>query len=511
MYLNDLLLEFDYDDKDNVLLSSCIDLLIKNQVPFILKGFVNINEEYISSFTKANNPNMAAESIQTQLLKFLFKDNNPLKISASQNGLFSGVAEDFSQVSANIDQYLNYEGNLKLYLSQIDIKNKLENTEININTPNNKDKNNNNTYNINNNQLINYEAIRHILHRNFNIRNFDSINIWHSKKGSIISKFHYDYYENFLYIFKGEKIVYLSPYSANMIFSDIYGDNTINQANRYDKLKLSVLFFRKLKKIKKLNFQRIANHLKNTIYNLIKLAKEKLSTEKVHKCLENNNKVLLSKLVSEKLSKNDSLNSALESLINKYSDLIQNQIGKSFILAAELKEGQIIYIPEGYWHKVKTNGADNLAFNFWWNNFNRIISLNKEIFTIKSSLYSLVDKYIKQKGKHLLISETDYLKNFQELILQDKEKQLIYFLFGEKYRLDKFILLYYCFENFTHFEAPEGDTKQSAISQSFDFIIKKLWFILNKHKKQHMMFKQFEHMRKLVARKIIKEEILQSK
>ncbi len=481
MIFYESLFTFDSENSNSGLQNKAIDLLIKNQIPFKIKNALSINLPEII-LTYPNTPEIEkTTTLQELLLKILFRKEKFLNISASKNNIFSGIAENFSQISTTIDDYLSYNGSLKLYLSQINIKERLIELKEEENL-----------------QILNFKYLKIIIERNFNLKDFDTINVWHSKENTL-SKFHYDYYENFLAVIVGKKIVLLSPYSADIIRSDIYGENTINQANVINKDKIVFGYSSKLVKIRKLFYKRELSEIKKLITNLIYVdnQEEKLLD---NKHINNDNDINEnSYLRSIEIKLN-----LLEKQIEKYSNFLKNIIGNKFIIKTDVKD-EILYIPEGYWHKVKTIGSNNLAINFWWNNFNKIISLNKEIFTIKSSLYSLVQKYIKQRGKMLMDFKMENLTKFKYLVENKEEKKLNTFLFKEKFNLDKFILIYYFFENFSDniFIDLNNDLRYN-----WNVLIKIFWDILRKNKKEHLFFKNFEKMRKLITRKIIKEQIL---
>lgn len=472
MYFEEALLTFDKNNFPSILINRAIDDLIKNQIPFKLKNMVSINQEEIESHLqnikininqqeqKVQKNQKNIEPIQTKILKILFYNKNFLAISASKDGFFSGTAESLSQISTTIDEYLCYNGQLKLYLSQINIKERLLELEQKANL-----------------NLIKCESLNEILKRNFNLDNFDSINAWHSKS-NVISKFHYDYYENFLSVFKGKKEIFLSPYSAGIIKSDIYGENSINQANNIDLKKSGITTFTKFRKIKKICFAKKINFLKTSIYEILY-------------SLEDSIENILLKLTE------------LKNLIERYSKLIRIKIGNEFLIKTNISENETLYIPEGYWHKVHTKGKDNLAFNFWWNNFNKILKLDKEIFTIKSGLYCLVDKFICSKGKLLIAEKIELLVKFKDLVENDFEKELVYFLFRHKFDLDKFVLLYFSFDNFE-----KNDFLGNLFFGDWNALIAKFWGILAKHNKEHLMFKKFRIMRKFITKRIIKNYIL---
>ena len=458
MYFDEdfFIFEKDKNFKDN----SLIDLLLKMQIPFKIKNGININKEFIDSHSQNLNSEDFNFSTQSKILKILFNENKEIPISASDNGVFTGLATKHSQITTNIDEYLNYDGILKLYLSQIDIKEKIKQ-----------------------NKIFEYDHIKNIISRNFNLCNFDSINIWHSKKNTI-SKFHYDYYENFLYVYKGKKVIFLSPYNSNLIKSNNYDENSINQANgiHLNYLKLN----RKFSRLNKLKMLR-----------QIKLVKNKI--------LETLSKI---NFVNENISENI----ILKNYILKYFDLLQNKIGLNYLIKTVLNHGETLYIPEGWWHKIYTIGNDNLAFNFWWNNFNKIINLNKEIFTIKSSLYSLTEKFIYNKGEYLMKNEAFwYLEKFINLININDEKGLIKFLLQGKFDLKKYIILYYSFEKIEEcdkiiFSSTKEIKKLHCFAEeNYKFIINKLWEILNKHNKINLLFKKFEMMRKSITRILIED------
>lgn len=458
-----------------------MDFLIKQQIPFLLKNAIGININEINKIYRKikneennnnkNNENLSNvilenknsnnnENIQNKILKILFSKKENLKISISQNNIFSGQLKNFSQIETNLNQYIDYEGNLNLYLSQINIKEKLSVLKEN--------------------NFLQFEKIKKILEKNFNQKEFNSINIWHSYKKTI-SKFHYDFYENFLFVYKGKKYIELSPYNSNLINSDFYGENSINQINKSNLMFSDYLLKKKFKKIK---FFSLMKKLKKLKEEILKFFSEEIFFEENFNSNENNKENIL------------------KQKILLYSKILRNFFCKNFILKFEINEGETLYIPEGYWHKVITIGNNNLAFNFWWNNFNNLLDLDKEKFLIKSSLFNLLGKFLEEKGKLIVEEEEEFLNILKENLFEKNSKKILNQIFG-KFPLNKYIALYYTFENIKNNE----NINDINPRENWTFLIKNFWQILFENKKSEKFLKRIRIMKRFIINKILKDLI----
>lgn len=335
-----------------------IKMLLEKETPFVI--------------TDSNIMNKPEGLSSENIIRMILDDR--LKVSAAVDNVFSGTALEHSQIEMNLDEYFHYKGGLNLYISQINLLGykDLEN-------------------------IISFkklEILRYILFLIiFSKDKFSKVNIWHSFKPTI-SKFHYDAYENFLYVIRGRKIVLLSPNNSNFIIPCKLGENTGNQAER-------ITYKYRIKKL---------NKIKKLSYNLqIK-----------------------------------SLSS-----IEEYKKIIEN-ISQRYIIQVEICANEILYIPEGWWHQVYTFGYDNLAFNFWWEKTNKLLLNNKEHFLIKQSISSLVDKKIKEIGSKRKHSNKLSINLLQKIVNENKHSELIQKVFDSTNSYKDYCNLYYEFESSTN-------------------------------------------------------------
>ena len=350
-----------------------------------------------------------------------------LSISASLDNKFSGNVLEHNQIEMTIDEYISYRGEINLYLSQINL--------INLDHLNN---------------MLRFQNLEKIVNKEFS-----RINIWHSYKPTL-SKFHYDGYENFLFLIKGKKIFTTAPNNSILIKPSKIGENSGNQYER-------------------VNFKRMTPKL-----------------SKIKEELNNEVKFFFQK---------DSGNNLTERV---YIDLIK-KITKYFLVEIELNENEIIYIPEGWWHQVETIGDDNLAFNFWWEKSNILIDNNKEIFVIKQSLNKLVEKKIKAvyiKNIRRKEYKKFRLRNLKRYISQKKHNYLIKTLFpGNNPSLsvtnDYFIgicLIY------TQFEKQKNSPDNKTFFQKF-------WEIIEEKGLSEKFFKNINDMKRKIALDILNNQI----
>jgi hypothetical protein len=88
-----------------------LNKLFKKEIPFI-----------ISDCNIIKDPNAS----NSDLIKLLL-NKNIYKVSASLDKTFSGMANEHSQIEMDVQEYLDYKGNINLYLSQINL---LENKNL---------------------------------------------------------------------------------------------------------------------------------------------------------------------------------------------------------------------------------------------------------------------------------------------------------------------------------------------------------------------------------------------
>lgn len=378
-------LNFNQQEKDIASYKRLINQLISSELPFKIKNFKMLNE-----YSDTKEIIKQCLSPKTQNLQEKFK------ISASMDKSFSGNSLEHSQIEMSLDEYFNYKGEITLYLSQINL----------LQT---KDKNQQNGLE----KVLHYSIIEELIPYN----EFSKINIWHSFKNTL-SKFHYDSYDNFLYLIKGKKEILMSYNKTKFIKPSKIGENSGNQCDR--------IIFKK-------NTPFLTN-LKQSLYNLVN---EFQITGDNLKRLDNDNI------------------SHINNLVSNYKEIV-NKITKNFMMKIDLYPNELIFIPEGWWHQVETIGDDNLAFNFWWEKTNKLVENGKEMFLIKQSLSSLVEKKIKLLYKKCLKKfKKEYkifsVKNLQKLLDQKKFKPLIELIFNHSkpkadYEILKWVTLYCEFE-----------------------------------------------------------------
>jgi hypothetical protein len=290
-----------------------------------------------------------------------------ISINASLDQTYSGISDKHSQIemshdiyfstsekSKNSEQSGNLENNdfpqLSLYLSQYNLLEKWNKKELC--------------------NVIRFELLEKLTNDIFT-----RINIWHSFNNTL-SNFHYDSYDNFLLVAKGLKRVILLPNNTKFILPCNNGENSSNQC-------------------KQIRYRKLTPQLK--------LLKDKLSQFR----FDINNYSL------------DFVN-----LVEDYKSYIKTMT-KYFFPLVEIKVGEILYIPEAWWHQVSTEVSqfetsqsqlnnitkqhsqsenkmdycnnESFAINFWWEKTNRLINNGKEIFLIKRSIESLLEKKIKRE------------------------------------------------------------------------------------------------------------------
>ena len=359
--------------------TNSVKKLIRAEVPFKIKNFDIFKDDWL----KLIDEHGQGKSFSEHILRYFFQrdenisndlnngdtlDSNKINISGSLDSNFSGNVLEHFQIRMTIDEYINYEGEINLYLSQINL--------LNDSTLSNKLKN-----------ILNYSKLE-----DFSNSEFSRINIWHSYKNTL-SQFHYDSYENFLYLCKGKKIFTLSPNNSKLIKSCKYGENSGNQYER-------------------VNFKRNTPGLKKKRENFFNEMEEILINYK---------------------NKNSNINnlSTNYDVINDYEKII-NKISKYFLIQIEVNENEMIYIPEGWWHQVQTVGEDNLAFNFWWDKTNLMLDHNKELYLIKHSVSNLVEKKIKRLYR-INMKKSNYRKyrmaSLKKLLEKNDHKKILSLFF----------------------------------------------------------------------------------
>ena len=197
-----------------------LNFLIENEIPFKI---INIDLSKIS---------------KDEILRTLFRSNEQIQISVSENLSFSGAITEHNQINMNLDNYLQYDGSLHLYLGQINL---IENQMLN--------------------DVIKVEYLKNLLPY---CARFNRINVWHSQKNTI-SKFHFDSYQNFLTVLKGKKIVLLAPNNTTLIIPHNFGESSSNQAKIVSSSKINNKFQR-FQKMRILNKEIFINHHMNTNY-----------------------------------------------------------------------------------------------------------------------------------------------------------------------------------------------------------------------------------------------------
>lgn len=326
-----------------------------------------------------------------EILKYLLnkEEEDYLEINASETNSFSGVINKNNKITIKLKEYFAYKeysltSKIKLYLSQTNISEKL------INTTEFKKAD----FNTTSNEIINANTIRRIVslindEKKANINTNIETNIWHSYQ-STLSQFHFDEYENFLFVVKGVKVVYLLPNNTNILSS--YNFLNINHSG-FKEIEENELIENYNKK--NLNRNRYINSNWNSLHKKRYYLRLKLSELRRNSVIGNINNT-------------------------KNHDTIDNQIsnesGKNVIRKFIIKEGEGIYIPYGWWHRVETychnNDNDNLAINFWWNNSNLITVLTDERGKISK--------------KHIFKKITDDLIN-EKIKLLHKKYSFLYF------------------------------------------------------------------------------------
>jgi hypothetical protein len=426
------LFEFEWDiitEEDN---SKFIDELIKNEIPFKIKNVRLINKEFFldgyhnlhGNFTQNFIRNLISPELEQISENNIKKDKKlNIRVSASLDKSFSGDAINHSQIEMSLDEYFKYIGDITLYMTQINLLELHSSEKLK--------------------EIISYSNLENLIDEKF-LR----INIWHSFKETL-SKFHYDSYENFLYVIKGIKTVLLAPNNSKFIKSFPIGENSGNQCQRI---------------------------------------KYKRSNDEIQK--------MKIDYLSKQYPKD-------YSFIQDYKkDFFK--ISKYFILKCTIIENEILYIPEGWWHQVETFGNDNLALNFWWDKSNKILRPGKETFLIKQAMMSLVEnKILKIYHKKKLQFKKNSLIHMKKLIESRKDKILVYEIFKEEEKeennLYKWIIIYSEFEKFKKLEAVSS--KIDEIKLFFE----KFWGILGEYNSISIFMDKINEMKSKVKDLILEE------
>ena len=210
------------------------------------------------------------------------------------------------------------------------------------------------------NKVFNLDHLNTILETNI-ISNY-----WHSFENTN-SSFHFDEYHNILYVHSGIKTIYLSCPFSKILKSDVENINHFF-GDDLDQIEIINSF----------------NEINDSKSRLIKFLK------KVHS--------------------------------NFYKN--KNWEKMNLIYKVKLMPKEAIYIPFSWWHFVKTDGKDNLSFNFWWKNKNHIDCKTLKMIKAKkderrlvklklSKLYLKYKRQFKFKGLKCVINK---IKNNQKVV-----------------------------------------------------------------------------------------------
>ena len=311
--------------------------------PQIPKYFLSVNnfqkiKKIISSSKRPFKliiPQSAKKS-RTQIISRINELYDKIDIHFSHSGVFNGNYGAEKSVNMTVSDFLEYRGDINLYLAQLPIFERMDlNESFKISKYQRhlgilkklKEKKNNEVMNL---SLPFLKQIQKLLNSN----KIEQINVWSSFKQTI-SEWHYDSYDNFLCVISGVKKLKLLPpkfLSRFFAFENVVGPN----------------------------------------YNQIKKIKRK--------------------------------------------------IDKKYIIRCQLKKNEVLFLPQGWLHYVKSireQGEDMiLAINFWFNVLNKNGFLNgKEEYLLKY----LLNRKIEKMKVEIIQREIKKLKKPHSDLLKEKE------------------------------------------------------------------------------------------
>lgn len=288
---------------------------------------ISFNKDQHSFFSDASKHQTLETNIATLLASSYSSKNHKIEASVSLDGNFSGHYSSHTIVNLSVQEFLEYSGNLNVYLAQVPIFQKKSTTQsekqhekIEI-------------------EKQNLTSLRNILEKQLNLpkcmeflkKQMEIINVWWGRKPTT-SKWHYDSYDNFLIVLRGVKKFKLLPPNSKLIKSGGALSKSYNQAY----------------------------------------------------------------LISPEIRK--------KSPWKKKARNGESASQKGQILKVAVRENEILFVPQGWYHEVVSPEAETIAINFWYNSVSEVCA-GREDYLLKYLL--------NQKANELA---SDYSKKYFESV-----------------------------------------------------------------------------------------------